>query len=278
MKYADLHVHTDFSDGTFTPEKVVETAIEKHLSCIAICDHDCVDGIAPSMEYAKKNSAARPIEIIPAVELTVMKDKKEIHMLGYFVSWEAEWFKEILKKIQDERITRIRKMIDKLKRFNIEVEPDTVMRIAGGKGSVGRLHLAQALLETKQIPYIQTAFDKYIGDNGPCYVEDISLSPKDSIELILRAKGVPVLAHPLTLRDDSLIEEFVKCGMRGIEVFHTDHPLSVVKKYEKIAKEHGLLVTGGSDCHGLGKGRVLLGRVKVPYSLVEKLKEAAGAG
>ncbi|GAF86553.1 unnamed protein product, partial [marine sediment metagenome] len=169
MKYADLHVHTIFSDGTFTPEETIRVARDKGLSCIAICDHDCVDGINPSIEYAKKN----PIEIIPGVELTVIKGQKEIHMLGYFISWEEEWFKEILKKIQAERISRINKMIEKLKRFNIEVEPDRVMRIAGRKGSVGRLHLAQALLEIKAVPSIQMAFNKYIGDFKPCYVEDI---------------------------------------------------------------------------------------------------------
>ena len=271
MKYADLHVHTMFSDGTFTPEETIRVARDKGLSCIAICDHDCVDGINPSIEYAKKN----PIEIIPGVELTVIKDQKEIHMLGYFISWEEKWFKEILKKIQAERISRINKMIEKLKRFNIEVEPDRVMRIAGRKGSVGRLHLAQALLEIKAVDSIQMAFNKYIGDFKPCYAEDINFSPKEAIEVILRAKGVPVLAHPCTIRNDSLIQEFVKYGMRGIEVFHTDHPLSVSKKYEKIARKFGLLVTGGSDCHGLGKGRVLLGGVKVPYSIVETLKEAA---
>ncbi len=271
VKYADLHVHTVFSDGTFTPEETVRVAREKGLSCIAICDHDCVDGIGPSIEYSKKN----PIEIIPGVELTVMKDRKEIHMLGYFISWKEEWFNEILKRIQAERISRIDKMIEKLKRFNIEVHPDRVLSMAGGKGSVGRLHLAQTLLEIKAVSSIQMAFDKYIGDFKPCYVGDISFSPKEAIELILKAKGVPVLAHPCTMRDDSLIQEFVKYGMRGIEIFHTDHSLSVSKKYEKIAKEYGLLVTGGSDCHGLGKGRVLLGSVRVPYSVVERLKEEA---
>lgn len=271
MKYADLHVHTIFSDGTFTPEEAVRVAREKGLSCIAICDHDCVDGIGPSIEYSKKN----PIEIIPGVELTAMKDRKEIHILGYFISWKEQWFREILKKIQAERVLRINKMIEKLKRFNIEVMPDRVMNIAGGKGSVGRLHLARALVEIKAVSSIQAAFDKYIGDFKPCYVEDIDFSPKEAIEFILRAKGIPVLAHPYTIGNDSLIQEFVKYGMRGIEVFHIDHSLSISKRYEKIALENGLLVTGGSDCHGLGKGRVLLGTVRVPYSLVDKLKEAA---
>ena len=106
MRYADLHVHTDFSDGTFTPEEVIRCAKEKNLSCIAICDHDCIDGIEPSIEYSKNF----PIEIIPGVELTVIKNGREIHILGYFISWKEKWFRDILKKIQQERIIRIDKI------------------------------------------------------------------------------------------------------------------------------------------------------------------------
>ncbi len=210
MKYADLHVHTIFSDGTFTPEEAVRLAKDKGLSSIAICDHDCVDAIAPAMECAKDIS----IEIIPGVEITVIRNAKEIHMLGYFISWKEKWFIEILKRIQRERILRLDKMIRKLKCFNIDVDKERVMKIAGGKGSVGRLHLARALLEMKAVSTIQEAFNKYIGDFKPCYVEDIGFSPKKAVEIILKAKGVPVLAHPHMIGDDMLIQEFVKYGMR----------------------------------------------------------------
>lgn len=271
MKYADLHVHTDFSDGTFTPEEVVTLAGSKGLSSIAICDHDCVDAIAPSMKQAKDI----PIEIIPGVELTVIKDRREIHVLGYFISWQAEWLQKILKRVQRERIERIDTMIEKLKRFNIKLDRNTVLDLAGGKGSVGRLHMARALFKTGSVSSIQAAFDKYIGDLKPCYVEDVGFEMREAIDLILRAGGVPVLAHPHTIGDDALVVELIKYGIRGIEVFHSDHRPPVRKKYEEIAKEYGLLITGGSDCHGLAKKRVLLGSVKVPYELVEKIKEEA---
>ena len=270
-KYADLHVHTNFSDGTFTPEEVVRCANEKGLSCIAICDHDCVDGIDPSMEYARKTH----LEIIPGVELTVIEGGKEIHMLGYFVEWKKKAFADILKRVQRERIARVDKMIEKLKKFNVNIDKKKVIEIAGGKGSVGRLHMAQALLEAKAVSSIQMAFDKYIGDFKPCYVEDIGFSGKGAIEVILEAKGVPVVAHPATINDDALVREFIKYGMRGIEAYHSDHTPSTNRRYEKIAKENGLLITGGSDCHGMGKGRVLMGKVRIPYSLVERLKKEA---
>lgn len=268
-KYADLHVHTNFSDGTFTPEEVVRCAKAKGLDSIAICDHDCTDAIDPAIAYAKTVS----LEIIPGVELTVIENSREIHVLGYFISWHNENFAKILERVQKERIDRMQAMINKLKKFRIKVDMERVMEIAGNKGSVGRLHLAQALLEIKAVHSIKAAFNKYIGDMGPCYVEDVGFEAKEAIDLILSVGGVPVLAHPKSIGDDLVIIDFIKYGIRGIEVYHTDHVSSVSKKYVRLAREHNLLITGGSDCHGFGKGRVLLGEVKVPYELVEKLRQ-----
>ncbi len=271
MKYADLHVHTIFSDGTFSPEEVVDCASKKGLSCIAICDHDCVDAISPSVEYSRNKN----IEVIPAVELTVIEKGKEIHILGYFISWRKKWLANILTRVQKERVTRIDRMIEKLKKFNIKVDREKVLDIAGRKGSVGRLHLARALFETRVLSSVQEAFSRYIGDSGPCYVEDVGFSPKEAIDIIVKAQGVPVLAHPATIRDDFLVREFVEHGIRGIEVFHSDHSPSDTEKYKKMAEENNLLITGGSDCHGLGKGKVLLGNIKIPYAMVEKIREEA---
>jgi len=270
-RYADLHVHTNFSDGTFSPEKVVDTAVEKGLSAIAISDHDCVDAIGPAIKHARKIS----LEIIPATELTVIKDGKEIHVLAYFISWKEKRFRDVLKGIQEGRLRRLDKMLEKLKKFGINLKKSRVIEIAFSKGSVGRLHLAKALLEAKAVSSIQEAFNKYIGDFKPCYVEEVGFRAEEVIEVISRAGGVPVLAHPKTIGDDSLVSEFIKLGVRGIEAYHTDQSYTQSKKYEKMAKDHGLIVTGGSDCHGMGKGRVLLGGVKVPYSVVEQLKQEA---
>ena len=274
MKYADLHVHTNFSDGTFTPEEVVREAKKCGFSSIAICDHDCVDGIGPAMESAKGS----PLEIIPGVELTVIKKGQEIHVLGYFVSWEEEWFRNILRRVQKERLTRIDRMLAKLKQFNIELDRESVISIAGGGlGSLGRLHLARAMAKLKMVSCVQEAFDKYIGDSRPCYVEDIGFGAKEAIDLIIKAKGVPVLAHPGAIKNDPLVREFIKDGVRGIEIFHSNHKIADRNKYRAIAKSSGILVTGGSDCHGLAKHRVLMGTVKVPYDIVERLKKEASA-
>ena len=270
MKLADLHVHTFYSDSTFSPEEVLSCAKEEALAAIAICDHDSVDGIEPCQKIGLKFG----IEVIPGVELTAEKLDTEIHILGYLIDRRLDWFQKRLKDRQEARINRIHTMVEKLKTMNVTIDPEEVFKLSG-MGSVGRLHLARAMLKAGKIKTLKQAFDKYIGFSKSCYVPNLYLSPQEAIGMILEAGGVPVLAHPDVMSKDEYIPEFIRYGMKGIEVYRTDHNPSVVKHYEEVAKRYGLLMTGGSDCHGLGKGRVLMGSVKVPYELVEKLKEEA---
>ncbi|MDD5428639.1 MAG: PHP domain-containing protein [Candidatus Omnitrophica bacterium] len=273
MKYADLHIHTDFSDSTFSPEEVASRAAEVGLSAIAICDHDCVDGIAP----CAKAAASSGIEVIPGIELTVEKQDAEVHILGYFIDNKADWFLKKLKDMRAARVVRIHKMVEKLNAAGIDVKAEDVFKLAG-RGAVGRLHLAQAMIQTGKVKSFRDVFGKYIGFQKPCYVSHIRFSPQEAIEAILKTGGVPVLAHPGIMNKDEYIPELVGYGLKGIEVYHTDHKASVVKHYEELAEERGLLMTGGSDCHGMGKGKALIGTVRVPYELVEKLKAAATPG
>ncbi len=270
MKYADLHIHTFYSDSTLSPEEVVAYASERELSAIAICDHDSVEGI----ESSGKAASQAGIEVIPGVEMTVEKADAEIHLLGYFVDWKAPWFRKRLKELRDARVERIRRMVGKLAEHGIDVDADDVIKL-GGKGSVGRLHLAQVMLRTGKVAGFKEIFEKYIGFLKPCYVSSARFSPQEAIEIILKTGGVPVLAHPATMGKDDYIPELIGYGLKGIEVYHTDHKPAMVKHYENIAKENGLVMTGGSDCHGTGKGKVLIGTVKVPYEIVERLREEA---
>jgi len=271
MKYADLHIHTYYSDSTFSPEEVVACAGKKGLAAIAICDHDCVDGIEPCEQLA----SGKDLEIIPGIELAVEKEDAEIHILGYFIDWKDESFRKKIKALQDARIDRIHGMVEKLEKEGIPVKADEIFKLAG-KGTVGRLHVAQAVLKTGKIKNFKEIFEKYIGFLKPCYVSSIRFTPKEAIEAILKVGGVPVLAHPQTMGKDEYIPELIECGLRGIEVYHTDHRQSAEQHYKEVAERYGLLMTGGSDCHGMGKGRVLIGTVRVPYELVEKLKEESG--
>ncbi len=271
MTYADLHVHTFYSDSTLSPEEVIGYAKDRGLAAVAICDHDSIDGIEPCISAA----AGSGVEVIPAIELTAETPDMEIHMLGYFIDWTAGWFRDRLKKLQAARVDRIHAMVEKLNKLDLNISADDVFKF-GGKGTIGRLHVAQALLKAGKIKNLKEAFNKYIGFSKPCYVSEVAFTPKGAIEIILKAGGVPVVAHPITMGKDEFIDEMIKHGLRGIEVYHTDHGPKISKHYEDIAVKNSLLMTGGSDCHGAGKGRVLIGMVRVPYDVVEKLKKESG--
>ena len=270
MKFADLHIHTDFSDSTFSPEEVAKCASERGLSAIAICDHDCIDGITPCADAG----SSLGVEVIPGIELTVEKQDAEIHILGYFINWKAEWLRKRLKEMQEARIGRIHRMVEKLNAAGIDVKCEDVFKLAG-RGTVGRLHLAQAMLKTGKVKSFKEAFNKYIGFAKSCYAPHEKFSSQEAMELLLKAGGVPVMAHPGIINKDEYIPELFKYGLKGIEVYHTDHNASTVKHYEELVGQYGLIATGGSDCHGMGKGKALIGTVRVPYELVEKLKAAS---
>ncbi|MFH1847746.1 MAG: phosphatase, partial [Candidatus Omnitrophota bacterium] len=187
---------------------------------------------------------------------------------------KAEWFVEKLAEIREVRVKRIYEMAAKLKDHGVDVDPEKVFALSG-PGVVGRLHLAIVLYNEGLVSSIGEAFRKYIGQKAPCCVKKFKLTPKEVIDMILKQGGVPVLAHPHVIGRDDLIPRLVEDGMRGIEVYHIEHAYNVMLHYEDIALENGLIMTGGSDCHGTGKGSVLIGRIKVPYSVLEKLKKEA---
>jgi len=267
MQKADLHLHTIYSDGNLTPEQLVQEAIKAKLSCIAITDHDCVLGIKLAQE-----AASSALEVIPAIELTAELNSTEIHLLGYFIDQTNEEFKVQLDRLDKIRIQRIYDMTEKLNQSGVDIKAEEVFN-KSQYGCVGRLHIAQVLLEKGHVSNIYEAFNRYIGDKSPCYVGKFSLDPKQAIELIIRAKGIPVLAHPYALRNDSLVISFIEQGLKGLEVYYPEHSQIVVFKYLAMAKKYGLLVTGGSDFHGDVKPQIHVGQVSVSYKLVEKLKK-----
>jgi len=267
QKVADLHIHTYFSDGAFSPEEVIKYSKEKGLSVIAITDHDCCSGIAPAIKAAEGSD----LEIIPGIELSTESDKENIHILGYFINWQDAAFINNLEEISQSRVERAKKILKKLKEYKIDISENELFEFSG-PGSVGRLHIARLLLEKGYISCIEEAFRKYIGDNGPCYVKNFKLSPKEAIDMIKGVGGVTVLAHPKTINVKEFLNE--NNGLQGIEVYHSNHTAKDEARFKKLAKEYNLLITGGSDFHGVGKKEISIGSVKVPYELVEKIKEA----
>lgn len=272
MKYADLHIHTIFSDGTFTPESTVEHARQLHLSCIAITDHDTVGAI----ERAKAKAQDLNIEVIAGVELTAEINDHEMHILGYLIDWQKSWFKQKLEQICNVRRNRAVAIIEKLKTFGINLDPGELLKQAG-PDSVGRLHIARMMQAQGFVHSIQEAFSKYIGNGCPCFVKRFKLTPLEAIEMIANLNGLAVLAHPYTIGNDELILELVDAGLNGLEVYYPGHNQAARLHYKNLAQKYGLLITGGSDCHGLAKDKLMMGEIKVPYSLVDKLKKEAEA-
>jgi len=269
MKYADLHVHTTCSDGTYTPAQLVKEGIKRGISALAIVDHDTTEAIDEALAQAEGSD----LEIIPGIELTAQQDNQEIHVLGYFLDYQNKDLLEKLKLIRLNRIERIYKIIANLETLGLKLNPDTVFGISG-KATVGRMHIARALVKDGLVGSTAEAFRKYIGDKSPAYVLGFKLTVPEAIKIIQNAGGVAVLAHPYLLHNDALITEFTGYGLQGIEVHYPEHSQAMVNFYLDLAKKLNLLVTGGSDFHGSAKPQIKLGMIKVPLELVEKLRQA----
>jgi len=269
MKFADLHLHTLFSDGTYTLEELVASALKKRLSAIAVVDHDTVAGVGPAIKAAQESD----LEVLSGIELSAEYNEQEVHILGYLIDYQKKPLLEKLESLKSNRVERVHKMLAKLNNLGINLKAESVFALAAN-GTVGRLHVARALVKEGFAGSLFEVFQKYIGDNGPAYVCGFRFSPQEAIKFIKDSGGIPVLAHPYILKNDELIPEFVKLGLMGLEVYYPEHSQGMVNFYLELAKKYNLLVTGGSDCHGKAKPDVRIGSIKIPYELVEKLKEA----
>lgn len=267
-KWIDLHIHTTASDSLLTPTEAVEIAKECGLSAISITDHDTIDGFVKAEQRAEELG----IELIPGVELSVAYKGEDFHLLGYLIDYENPEFLKKINSFREERSVRGEKMVEKLNELGIDLRVDTVKAIAGG-GSVGRPHLADALLKEEFVHTYDEAFARYLGYHAPAYVPKMHLTPKEAIDLIHLVRGVAVFAHPGTSRSQHAIYDFFEMGLDGIEAYHFQHDRNMTTHYINLAKKLGLIYTGGSDCHGRRKGRILIGAVKVPYRCLEMLRK-----
>jgi len=269
MKYADLHLHTFFSDGTFTPEELVERASNLSFAAIALTDHDTVEGC----ERAAAACAAARMEFISGTELTAEHADIEVHILAYLVDTQNRVLLTRIAEFQSVRQNRIREMVAALNNLGIPLKAESVFALANCK-SPGRPHVARALVKEKLIGNLDEAFEKYLKKGRPAWVPKTKMSALEGIELIHQAGGLAVMAHPGLNRTDEIIPALVDAGLDGIECFHTKHSTATSERYLEIAEKFNLLVTGGSDCHGFSKGKPLIGGIKLPYEHVERMKAA----
>src|SRR5262245_56500246 len=267
--FADLHLHTNFSDGTYSPEEVVELAVRNKLAAIALTDHDTVEGC----ERATRACEAAGIEFIAGTELTAEQNGNELHILGYFLDTGNPRLLSEIAKFQVVRQDRIREMVERLNQLDVPLQAEAVLALANCR-SPGRPHVARAVVKAGLCSSLDEAFERFLKKNRPAWVPKAKMSALEGIGLIHQAGGLAVMAHPGLNHTDEVIPELVEAGLDGIECFHTKHSTATVEHYLELADEFQLLVTGGSDCHGLSKGKPLIGTIKLPFEHVEKLRAA----
>ncbi|HAJ79737.1 MAG TPA: hypothetical protein DCO75_08185 [Fibrobacteres bacterium] len=267
-KYVDLHIHTNFSDGTHSVQEIIQMAFQRKLKAISITDHDCID----AYPLAQKLGSESGIEIIPGVELSSEIQGVDIHILGYYLDINNKSLISKLIEFKQARYLRAEKIVENLNRQGIDLRFETVLNIAGN-AAIGRPHIAAALLKEELVYSFREAFDRYIGYESPAYEKKLAMLPQEVFQLIRQAGGVPVLAHPGVTRVDQRITQFVNDGLMGIEVFHSEHTAEQEKLYLHLCKKYNLAHTGGSDFHNGNQNKSELGRPKVTYSAVESLRE-----
>jgi len=269
VSQVDLHIHSIVSDGRFSPADIVRKAVGSGVTVIALADHDSVDGVAPALVAAK---AFPKLKVIPGVEVSTDIPHGELHVLGYFIDYTSLELKAALERMRDSRLERAQGMIARLENLGVHVEWKRVQEIAGS-GSVGRPHIAQAMLEKGYIASIKEAFTKYISRDGPAYVERAKMTPVEVVELILRADGLPVLAHPLTINDpETMVIELEAAGLVGIEAYYGDYTIEEINRLVGLADRYGLIASGGSDYHGLDDTtETMIGGADVPMESVKRL-------
>ncbi|WP_028550343.1 PHP domain-containing protein [Paenibacillus sp. UNC451MF] len=277
MLYADLHSHTLASDGTQPASDNVRIAFETGLGAIAITDHDTVAGVDEALEAGKQLG----ITVVPGVEVSTLSKGQDIHVLGYYIDHHNALFLERLGEMRNVRDRRNEMMLERLNELGLSMTMDDVkaslIQSKKADETIGRPHIADALVRKGYVASMTEAFDRYLGKDGAAYVNPPRIGPTTAIQWILEAGGVPVLAHPGLYDQDELIEELAANGLAGLEVYHSDHSPEQEQHYKQIAERHALIITAGSDFHGERNGVVFhapIGSRKVSVDVVDQLNQA----
>ena len=271
-KVADLHIHTNYSDGVLSPEEIVQKSLEHSFSAIGIVDHDTIDGCLHTKTFIDQY----PLELITGCEFSCYEDGKEYHIIGYSINQENDELRNHLDKFRKIRYSRAQKIIKNLNGQGLNINFDLVVEKAA-EAPIIRPHIASVLCDLGYVENFKDAFTKYIGDKSPAYEPKAEFPVVKCIQLISKCGGVAVIAHPTYIVNQSTLYKFIKNGLDGIEVVHPMHDEQLEKYYRTIAQQYWLLETGGSDYHGnRDYDEDNFGKYVVPYSVVESIKFRAG--
>lgn len=264
----DLHLHSTYSDGTDSPETLVNLARDLDLKAISITDHDHIGGYAEAAGIMREGE----IELVAGVELSCGESGEDIHVLGYLFDPESKVLADMLVELRRRRNQRGVRMLNKLKEIGIDIPEELMFEIAG-ISAIARPHVADALVKIGVVKNYNEAFDRFIGNDCPGFVPKENISPSEAIELIHESGGLAFLAHPALSNTIRYLEEFVGYGLDGIEVYHSRHNGSMVKRFTRLAQKYNLLISGGSDYHGRDGRYGMIGSQRVPARLLDEMKE-----
>ncbi|MBX7150230.1 PHP domain-containing protein [bacterium] len=265
--FVDLHMHSVHSDGQLPIRSIIDFAAGAGLRAIAITDHDTVEGVDEAMQLGREKG----LEIISGVELSATIENRDIHILGYLFNHSDKHFLDRISHFKDERYKRAEKMVRKLNNAGVHLQMDSVMEFAG-QAAVGRPHIADAMVKHGFAESIEVAFRDYIGYGGIAYEDKFNITPEEAIRIITDAGGLSFLAHPSLNLKQKYLYQVIRSGIHGIETIHPNHSESSSSYYKRIAMQHALLESGGSDCHGRN-GEINIGKYRVPYRVIEAMKE-----
>ncbi len=284
MRAIDLHTHTCKSDGSYTPTELVDYAIEKNLAAVAITDHDSIEGLDEAVAHAAalRERGLPSVEMIPGIEFSTKYEKQDVHIVGLYISYEREAFQSALGSFVDSRVSRNRKMCENLQGAGIDITYEKLLTMYPD-AVITRAHYASYLLEHGYVKSRQDAFARYLGDHTKYFVPREKVTPSQAVDLILKADGVPILAHPPLYhmgndRLDTLVSSLKADGLMGIEVFYSTYSNQDVRDMQRLAAKYNLLVSGGSDFHGANKPGLDLGcgygKLYIPEETLLKIKAA----
>lgn len=266
---ADMHLHTIYSDGIYSPEALIDKCAALGIFTIALTDHDHIGGIQKAQEYGTTVG----VEVISGVELSVSMEGKDIHILGYFFDPTNKQLQEVLSFFREQRFKRAERMVHKLNALHIPITMDAVLHHAR-EGAVGRPHIAHAMVTEGYVTSYHEAFARYLGTDCPAYETKYRLSPQEALKIIAQAGGLSFLAHPGKYATNGNIDKLIKLGLDGIEVIHPAHNESQVSFYRSLTEQYFLLESGGSDYHGVAPyEEKILGSYTIPESTVLHLKQ-----